>query len=86
MSLDKPLEQLSNRQLTILLRPLKRKSDGAMPTKKSEMILKYQSWKNRPGVTFTTDYSQFNGLSYEHDTKQDEEEAAETMLMLSEKV
>ena len=57
-----------------------------MPTKISEMVYRYKAWKNRPDLTFTSDYSQFNGISYEYDTKQDEEEAAATMLMLSENV
>ena len=51
-----------------------------MPTKISEMVYRYKAWKNRPDLTFTSDYSQFNGISNQHITEQDKKEAAATIL------
>ena len=46
------VSKLSNAKLKILLLPLKLKEDGAMPTKKADMLLKYMEWKDRPSPGF----------------------------------
>ena len=43
---------MTNAQLKILLLPLKTKDDGAMPTRKKDMLEAYNKWKDRPPPTF----------------------------------
>ena len=50
---------LSNKDLTAILRSLKRKDDKKLPTKKQEMILLYHQWKDREPMQF--DYSSVIG-------------------------
>ena len=46
-ALGKPIESLTIAELKILLAPLKRKEDGAMPTKKEVLIQKLREWSGR---------------------------------------
>ena len=46
-ALGLPLKELSVKQLTLLLKPLKRKEDGAMPTRKQELIDRIVAWEGR---------------------------------------
>ena len=46
------LEKMTIRELTIVCRPLKRKSDGKMPNKKEELIAKFKEWHGRPTPVF----------------------------------
>ena len=46
-ALGKPIESLTIVQLKILLAPLKRKEDGAMPTKKEVLVQKLREWGGR---------------------------------------
>ena len=46
------LESMTAKELTIICKPLKRKDDGKMPTKKEELILKYMEWNGRPAPSF----------------------------------
>ena len=46
------ITKMSNKNLLVLLKPLKRKDDGPMPTKKQAMLQKYNEWKHRPPLTF----------------------------------
>lgn len=46
------ISKLLNVKLKILLLLLKLKEDGAMPTKKADMLLKYMAWKDRPPPVF----------------------------------
>ena len=49
------IETLSNKDLNVILRSLKRKEDKKLPTKKKEMIQLYNEWKDRKERRF--DYS-----------------------------
>ena len=42
-----PLPELNVKQLKLLLAPLKRKEDGAMPTRKQELIDRIVAWEGR---------------------------------------
>ena len=46
------LESMTAKELTIICKPLKRKDDRKMPTKKEELILKYMEWNGRPAPSF----------------------------------
>ena len=46
------IQSMMIRELTIICKPLKRKQDGKMPTKKVELIQKYNEWKGRPVPSF----------------------------------
>ena len=41
--------------ITIVCKPLKRKSDGKMPYKKEDLLLKYKEWHGRPAPVFDVD-------------------------------
>ena len=45
-------QNMNRTQLRIILLPLKRKEDGAMPTVKAKMIAAYESWKERQPPVF----------------------------------
>ena len=40
------------RELTIVCKPFKRKTDGKMPNKKVDLIAKYNEWVGRPAPVF----------------------------------
>ena len=46
------VEDMTIKELTDICRPLKRKDDGPMPKKKTELIAKYKEWYGRPVPTF----------------------------------
>ena len=50
------LESMTAKELTIICKPLKRKDDGKMPTKKEQLILKYKEWNGRPAPSFDTSH------------------------------
>ena len=54
----KSIESMSVKDITTILKSLKRKGDKAFPSKKKDKIQLYHQWKNRPPMTF--DYSEFN--------------------------
>ena len=56
------ISKMSNAQLKALLAPLKTKDDGAMPTRKKDMIAAYDKWKDRVPPTFTTGVERFAGV------------------------
>ena len=43
---------MSNAQLKTVLLPLKTKADGAMPTRKQDMIVAYDNWRHRAAPIF----------------------------------
>ena len=43
---------MTNKELTVLIRPLKRKEDGAMPTRETDLLSKYSLWKEHPHHMF----------------------------------
>ena len=47
------ISNMNNNQLKTILLPLKTKDDGAMPTRKKDMIAAYDRWKNRAPPIFT---------------------------------
>ena len=48
----KDLKSMTIKELTIVCKPLKKKEDGKMPTKKKELIQKYKEWDGRPPPSF----------------------------------
>ena len=46
------LESMTIRELTIICKPLKQKSDGKMPNKKEDLNQKYYEWSGRPAPSF----------------------------------
>ena len=56
------ISKMSNAQLKTLLAPLKTKDDGAMPTRKKDMIAAYDKWKDRVPPTFTNGVERFAGV------------------------
>ena len=59
------LENMTIKELTIICKPLKRKEDGKMPTKKVELIKKYKEWDGRPAPTF--DVSEYDVVAMTND-------------------
>ena len=60
LNTEKDPTKWSNKQLNTMLKPLKRKDDGAMPTKKAKMLECYLAWKDRD-VPLFDDVSADNG-------------------------
>ena len=54
------LESMTIRELTIICKPLKQKSDGKMPNKKEDLIQKYYEWSGRPAQSFDETYVGFS--------------------------
>ena len=53
------VNEMTIRELTIVCKPFKRKTDGKMPNKKPELIAKYNEWVGRPAPVFN--YDDVNG-------------------------
>ena len=51
----KEIEKMSNKDLSIILKSLKRNGDKRLPTKKQEMIVFYKKWKTREPLVFEYD-------------------------------
>ena len=49
------VNEMTIRELTIVCKPFKRKTDGKMPNKKPELIAKYNEWVGRPAPVFNYD-------------------------------
>ena len=67
----KDLNTMTIKELTIICKPLKRKTDGKMPTKKAALITKYNEWNGRPTPSFTIDHIQIEMPSTNDDTADD---------------
>ena len=52
ISSGKDIEKMSNKELTTILKSLKRNGDKRLPTKKNEMLKTYEEWKDRPPLEF----------------------------------
>ena len=48
------IQKLSNKQISIVLKSLKRNGDPALPNKKKEMLQLYEEWKHRPQRAFVS--------------------------------
>ena len=57
------LESMTAKELTIICKPLKRKDDGKMPTKKEQLILKYKEWNGRPAPLFDTSHLIYHDIN-----------------------
>ena len=57
------LQSMTIRELAIFCKPLKRKEDGKMSTKKVELIQKYNEWNGRPIPSFDV-YSTYATFLY----------------------
>ena len=55
LSTGQAVEKYSNKDLSIILRSLKRDGDNKIPSKKSEMIQLFNEWKNREPLVFQND-------------------------------
>ena len=74
-SLMLPVEKMTCKQLSAILKPLKTRDDPAMPTKKSELVVRYKQWKDRPiQPMLTTTVSATNVLTTEEGTMTDNED------------
>jgi len=74
-SLKLPVEKMTCKQLSAILKPLKTRDDPAMPTKKSELVVRYEQWKDRPiQPMLTTTVSATNVLTTEEGTITDDED------------
>jgi len=49
---NKKLEDLTLKELKALIKPYKTKEDGAMPSRRKDLIRKYHLWKNQPPQLF----------------------------------
>ena len=67
LSSGKELKKMSIKDLRTILRSLKQKGDKALPTKKSDMLILYDQWKDRKPLTFEYDH----GLVAETDDDDD---------------
>ena len=67
LSSGKELKKMSIKDLRTILRSLKQKGDKALPTKKSNMLILYDQWKDRKPLTFEYDH----GLVAETDDDDD---------------
>ena len=66
--------KMSNKNILVLLKPLKRKNDGPMPTVEKAMLKKYDEWKHRPPLTFDDeidDEIELQTIVNEHNTTVD---------------
>ena len=63
----KPIESMSVKDITTILKSLKRKGDTPFPSRKKDKIQLYHQLKNRPPMTF--DYSEFNKSILVQDVK-----------------
>ena len=61
----KPLESMTIKALTTIVKPFKRNGDKALPKKKQELIELYEKWKSRPRRTF--DYTEMDQFLSLHD-------------------
>ena len=52
LSSGKEIGKMSNKELSIILKSLKRNGDTRIPTKKTDMIQLYEEWKGRPPLVF----------------------------------
>ena len=52
----------SSKQITVILKSLKRKGDVELPSRKKDMIQAYEKMKNREPMTF--DYTDINKMSF----------------------
>ena len=52
LSSGKEIEKMSNKELNIILKSLKRNGDTRIPAKKTEMIRLYEEWKGRAPLVF----------------------------------
>ena len=60
----KPLESLTIKALTTIVKPFKRNGDKALPKKKQELIELFEKWKSRPRRKF--DYSEMDQFLSSH--------------------
>ena len=80
----KPIQSLTNDELKILLAPLKRRGDGAMPTKKEMLLQKLMKWGNRgmlppPAVEAPTPVFQMMDVDEFSKSEENMDDVLETM-------
>ena len=80
----KPNQSLTNDELKILLAPLKRRGDGAMPTKKEMLLQKLMEWGNRgmlppPAVEAPTPAFQMMDVDEFSESEENMDDVLETM-------
>ncbi len=61
------VNNMTIRELTIVIKPFKQKSYGKMPNKKEELIAKYNEWVDRPTPVFNYDDIDDNIVELVHD-------------------
>ena len=68
------IEKLSNDELKVLLKSLKRNGDPALPTKKKDMLDLYNKWKDRKPREFLYPVSEVRPDDNNEDPNYDDEE------------
>ena len=56
---NQTLESMTIRELALICKPLKRKSDRKMPNKKESLIKKYKEWSGRTAPSFNVSHLVF---------------------------
>ena len=69
-----PVEKMTCKQLTAILKPLKTKDDPAMPTKKINLLVRYEQWKDHPVQPMPTTTVSNTNILIEEATMTDDED------------
>ena len=69
------INKMTIKELTTICKPLKRKGDGKMPTKKASLIAKYREWNGRPVPLFDYTTIQAEIVLNDNDDEQIETDA-----------
>ena len=68
----KKIEDMTIVELKTLVRPYKKVQDGAMPTKKVDLLAKYKEWSVRPLPSFNCALDEDDNLSVNSGTNENE--------------
>ena len=89
MALQKPPTSWNVAQLKSVLKVLKRKEDGAMPSKKADLVVKYNEWSGRTvhrgdgDDTPATEVGATDTVAQENNNMDDDDECIHAMMMLN---
>ena len=65
LSSGKEVSKMSNKDLSTILKSLRRDGDKRLPTKKNEMLRTYEEWKERKPLEFDSDNESLSGTDSE---------------------
>ena len=75
------IENMTIRELTIVCKPLKLKSDGKMPIKKDQLIYKFKEWSGRPTPVFHIENVHVENDEVENDDENDNIELMDNNIL-----